>query len=909
MSISPPPFSPPRFTSNEEDNNDNINDDDDDDEYIDSARTLISSFDLYKNAIDRLRLSVTSQSIEQQQDSLEHFKPLSTRTNAWLYMRIHDDLFTILLDYLLIENLSIQSTVLSIFANIACELASHEQIFETNLIDIVCGKVVDINQIDITNRCFRLLGNVCTVEDAARKMIEADLTRSMGNVLRTCTDAACLHSTIRCSRKLSTYAFCRDRMLDSMCLLSICKQLFAEKVALRKEAMKAVLEWDIDSSDRSRSQLCEGEIFRFLITTMEGKSDKEYRHIAFRLLNNLLRYSDMRTEFGLRNGLDFLLNMIHNHQYQSTYEHLKCIGLFCVCCQETNNRRLIKDDMKKLEIFFNYLEKYQYRSNFLDLLLTAICQFIYDEQSLIIFVKQMQFIERMCDLLESVVMIKYENNEKRLLGDDEQDSNKIKKQKTKHTTDTRQQQQQQQQRIPVTIEFNESLFTEFVENTHLDDERHTSALSSSSSQIASKNTNIEIRRRTEGLIFTLLSKLSYETTDKNLRRFLYNRRLVSLLIRYIYLCDEPNPRAIRILNRLTKMIDCTEYLIELGLPYLIIINFYSNIYLYEYNYNINNDDQYLLNILLNDNRAFFQRLSWTNEENRLKTIGYTLIKNIENHINTPYGINEIIRRLNDTNIDEKFHFMLTLIATLKEHHLMSILFQQSSGYNYLIDQSNDERACFWAFRTLVHRCISSTNRTYINEFLNELQTHFQTPTITQTRNIELNINNKQLITVNTYLLCLHSDYFKTLFHGSFSERNQTVIPIHLPETISIESFIHLINLLTNNNEIIQLNHIIDLFHLCDKYLFDYLPYRLVYYILEQFINGITIDIIDIESKPKLISCLIRAFFTHLLTSNINISSEIFSKLLINYSDEFRTLIMSFLKHKCWFHDEYSPFLS
>ncbi len=125
MSISPPPFSPPRLGSNEEDGNDHINDDD---EYIDSAQTLISSFDLYKNAIDRLRSSVTCQSIEQQQDSLEHFKPLSTRTNAWLYMRIHNDLFNILLDYLLIENLLIQSTVLSIFANIACEQASHEQV-------------------------------------------------------------------------------------------------------------------------------------------------------------------------------------------------------------------------------------------------------------------------------------------------------------------------------------------------------------------------------------------------------------------------------------------------------------------------------------------------------------------------------------------------------------------------------------------------------------------------------------------------------------------------------------------------------------------------------------------------------------------------------------------------------------
>jgi len=138
----------------------------------------------------------------------------------------------------------------------------------------------------------------------------------------------------------------------------------------------------------------------------------------------------MRTEFGLRNGLDFLLNMINNHQYQSTYEHLKFIGLFCVCCQETNNRRLIKDDINKLKLFFNYLEKYQYRSNFLDLLLTAIGQFIYDEQSLIIFIKQMQFIERMSDLLETVVLIKYDN---KYSEDDEQDPRKRKKFKAKHT--------------------------------------------------------------------------------------------------------------------------------------------------------------------------------------------------------------------------------------------------------------------------------------------------------------------------------------------------------------------------------------------------------------------------------------------------------------------------------------------
>src|SRR5271154_3796782 len=103
------------------------------------------------------------------------------------------------------------------------------------------------------------------------------------------------------------------------------------------------------------------------------------------------------------------------------------------------------------------------------------------------------------------------------------------------------------------IEFNEVLFTEFVENTHLGDERQTSTSANTST-----NTNIETRRRTEALIFTLLSKLSYETTDRILRRYLYNHRLVSLLLRYIYLCDEPNPRSIRILYRLTRMIDCDD---------------------------------------------------------------------------------------------------------------------------------------------------------------------------------------------------------------------------------------------------------------------------------------------------------------------------------------------------------------
>ena len=68
-------------------------------------------------------------------------------------------------------------------------------------------------------------------------------------------------------------------MLDSMCLLSICKQLFAEKVTLRKEAMKAVLEWNIDNSDRSRSQVQKKKNFSIDIILNNIKKRRKKKNI------------------------------------------------------------------------------------------------------------------------------------------------------------------------------------------------------------------------------------------------------------------------------------------------------------------------------------------------------------------------------------------------------------------------------------------------------------------------------------------------------------------------------------------------------------------------------------------------------------------------------------------------------
>lgn len=261
------------------------------------------------------------------------------------------------------------------------------------------------------------------------------------------------------------------------------------------------------------------------------------------------------------------------------------------------------------------------------------------------------------------------------------------------------------------IDFNESVFTEFVANTHLEDEKEKQT---TPNDTTSSQANIEIRRRTEGLIFILLSKLSYENTDSALRRHLYNRRLMSLLLRYISSCEEPNPRAIRILHRLTKQIDSPDQLIQMALPYSIENYFYPNRSSRNDRETITADDQYLLDILLHDNRAFFQRLSWSNDQHRLRAIEHDLLKNIEVSINTPFAINEIIRRLNDPDYEEKFQSMLTLVATIKHQNLQSILFDRCSGFRYLINPS-EKQASFWALRTLVNRCLASRHSHYLDE--------------------------------------------------------------------------------------------------------------------------------------------------------------------------------------------------
>ena len=161
--------------------------------------------------------------------------------------------------------------------------------------------------------------------------------------------------------------------------------------------------------------------------------------------------------------------------------------------------------------------------------------------------------------------------------------------------------------------------------------------------------------------------------------------------------------------------------------------------------------------------------------------------------------------------------------------------------------------------------------------------------------------------MNTHLLTSHSDYFQSLFNGHFLERNQLVIPIHLPSTIPADSLINLYHLLSDSDQTIDINRMQDFFHLCDEFLFDYLPYRLVRYAFEQFQNGIYVDLVEIISKPNLISTAIRGYFLHLLTHPKKISLDIFGKLRRKYPDQLRTLILCILKHQSWFEGDYSPF--
>ena len=179
------------------------------------------------------------------------------------------------------------------------------------------------------------------------------------------------------------------------------------------------------------------------------------------------------------------------------------------------------------------------------------------------------------------------------------------------------------------------------------------------------------------------------------------------------------------------------------------------------------------------------------------------------------------------------------------------------------------------------------------------------PSVTQISNVELHLNNEALTTVNRHLFSAHSDYFKSLFTGAFVERHRSRISLQLPETVSIESFRHLNDILTSADVAIQLPLVPDLFDLCDQYLFDYVPFRLARFALEQFLDGQTVDLVEMISKPKLISSLTRAFFSHLLLADdAKNSLERFLRLTSTYPAELRTLIHSFVQHQCWFDNDH-----
>lgn len=183
----------------------------------------------------------------------------------------------------------------------------------------------------------------------------------------------------------------------------------------------------------------------------------------------------------------------------------------------------------------------------------------------------------------------------------------------------------------------------------------------------------------------------------------------------------------------------------------------------------------------------------------------------------------------------------------------------------------------------------------------EKRSSLPTTSTTSNRTVELNLNNEQLLAIDIDLFSSHSEYFQRLFHGPYLERNQTIISFHLPESIPIESFVYLNHFLMHQDEPIDLKQTDNLIHLCDKYLFDYLPYQLVLHLFKQFQNGQLADEInEFISKPNLSSTLIQTCFFYLLTNEMKTNQDLFVKLMVNYSNELKILIQSIIKHQSWF---------
>lgn len=361
--------------------------------------------------------------------------------------------------------------------------------------------------------------------------------------------------------------------------------------------------------------------------------------------------------------------------------------------------------------------------------------------------------------------------------------------------------------------------------------------------LVSNQQSIETINRTEGCVFYVLSQLSHG--DKPSIYLFNNFESITIcLLNYLKNATVRNPRALRILNRLTKNHYCFTFFIQTQFPYKIKRILFDEL---EANSPLlkkkDEDIEKEMNVYLNSNKVFFDAHS---SFPSFESIEFTLINNLKSQCisSSDHGYLTLIQMIKLTQKrTERLACALVAPFILRNSKALHYIMIQLSGIDLVIDLLLDDSDAMKLKTVLCIRKIL----TFVNykrdvkkvkEFFENTRLKLQETSVVESRECVKFQFNEDLISANKEILSKRSEYFNALLNGQFMEsNNEQTIEI---KDISYEAFKIVIDLIQINIDLINCDLTFELCYelvlVCDRFMLNDLKDLFISLLINQFLN-------------------------------------------------------------------------
>ncbi|XP_035723787.1 armadillo repeat-containing protein 5-like [Vespa mandarinia] len=313
------------------------------------------------------------------------------KTDSKCYRQfVKDGGLNILIKLLRSQDLKILNMTLSILAN-ACMISDTREEVKGTKIGYYVLYIIQNFKLDNSLHCraSRLIGNLCECGWHARSLYEAGSIQALAKLLQSKTNMQTYLMVVRAIRNIwSMHEGCREDILEA----GIIKNITGLLIIANEKAI-------VNTKYSELVEVCLKAMCAFLISLdsrcgeqMQGEKDLEgYKCIvdncnrnnkmAIKCLCNLSQIAECRPILGCSGAIEILISLISKHSKLSK----EILLSLCLFCREAVNRAKIRDNAG-LELILTLLKKIEIEK-YHPTLLHALAQFIYDDPSISIMIK------------------------------------------------------------------------------------------------------------------------------------------------------------------------------------------------------------------------------------------------------------------------------------------------------------------------------------------------------------------------------------------------------------------------------------------------------------------------------------------------------------------------------------------